>query len=86
MKMRHELSEYLSLSSELKLYVMKCAPFCDAHLEQHQVADDFYTETDIRALSAFEAHGGDVQARFQIPPKLLNTMVLFPNPKGLTGA
>ena len=59
MKMRHELSEYLSLSSELKLYVMKCAAFCNAHLEQYQVTEDFYTETDIRPFSAFETHGGD---------------------------
>ena len=53
MKVRHELSKYLSLSSELKLYLMKCAAFCDAHLEQYQVTDDFYTETDIRTFSTF---------------------------------
>ena len=86
MKMRHELSEYLSLSSELKLYVTKCAPFCDAHLEQHQVADDLYPKTDGRPFSTFETHGGDVQTRFQIPPILFNAVVLRPNPDRLTGA
>ena len=52
MKMRYEVREYLSLSRELKLYLMKCAAFCDAHLEQHQVAHNFYSETDIRTFSA----------------------------------
>jgi hypothetical protein len=61
MKMRHEIREYLSFSSELKLYLMKCAAFCDANLEQYQVANDFYTETHIRTFSTFEAHGTDAQ-------------------------
>ena len=42
-KMCHEVPEHLSFSRELKLYLMKSAPFCDADLEQHQVAHDFYT-------------------------------------------
>ena len=33
MKMRYEVGEYLSLSDALKLYLMKCAAFCDAHFE-----------------------------------------------------
>ena len=86
MKMRYEVSEYLSLSRELKLDVMKGAPFCDAHLEQYQVTHDLYTETDGRPFSTFETHGGDVQIRFQIPPILFNAVVLRPNPDRLTGA
>ena len=86
MKMRYEIREYLSFSRELKLYLMKCPAFCDAHLEQHQVADDFYTETHIRPFSTFETHRRDVQTRFQIPPKLFNPVVLRPNPDSLTGA
>ena len=51
MKMRYELHEHLSFSSKLKLYLMKCAAFCNADLEQHQVAHDFYAKTDIRTFS-----------------------------------
>ena len=50
--MRYEVSGYLSLSRELKLYLMKCAAFCDAHLEQYQVANDLYPKTDGRPFSA----------------------------------
>ena len=42
--MRHEVPEGLSFSGELKLYLMKRASLCDADLEQHRVAHDFYTE------------------------------------------
>ncbi len=61
MKMRYEVGEYLPFSRELKLYLMKCAAFCDANLEQYQVAHNFYTKTDIRPFSAFETHRGNAQ-------------------------
>jgi len=47
MKMRHEFHENLSFSRELKLYLMKRASLRNTDLEQHEVAHDFYTETDI---------------------------------------
>ena len=86
MKMRHEVDEGLSFSCELKLYLMKRASLCDADLQQHQVADDFYTERRISTLSAFETHRGDAETRFQIPPKLFNAMVLRPSAECFAGA
>ena len=52
MKMHHEVPEGLSFSHQLKLYLMKRATFCDADLERHQVAHDFYSERRISILSA----------------------------------
>ena len=80
-KMRHEVPERLSFSRELKLYLMKRPRLCDADLEQHQVADDFYTERRISTLWALEAHRRDAETRFQIPPKLFNAMVLRSSPE-----
>ena len=45
--MRHEIGEGLSFSCGLKLYLMKGASLYDADLQQHQGADDFYTERRI---------------------------------------
>ena len=51
--MRYEVPEDLPFSRELKLYLMKRAPRCDADLEQHQVTHDFYTERGVGPLVHF---------------------------------